>query len=139
VVDPNIPRFNQSLVAVFSALAFVTGWWQIVPVLAIILAAGSMFGIRAMPFGQIYLRVVRPLLRIGPPRELEPAAPPRFAQTLGAIVLAAAGVTFAAGLATAGWVLRLLVCALALLAAVTRLCVGCEIYVAIARIRGRAA
>jgi hypothetical protein len=136
VVDPNIPRFNQSLVAAVSALAFIAGRWEVVPVLAVVLAAGSLFGIRAMLFGQIYLRAVRPALRIGPPRELEWAAPPRFAQTMGAVVLAAATVAFVAGLAAVGWALTLVVCALSLLGAVTKLCVGCEIYMAIARVRG---
>lgn len=139
MVDPNIPRFNQSLVAVVSALAFVTGGWYVVPLLAVVMAAGSLLGIRAMLFGQIYLRVVRPVLRIGPARELEPAAPPRFAQTMGAGVLAVATVAFVAGASAVGWALTLVVCALALLGAVTKLCVGCEIYMAIARLRGRTA
>jgi tellurite resistance protein len=55
---------------------------------------------------------------------------------MGAVVLTAAAAAHAAGFATAGWTLGLLVAALALLAAVTGFCTGCEIYRLIARVRG---
>ena len=51
--------------------------------------------------------------------------------------LAAATVAFLAGASVLGWVLTLIVAALAALAAVTGLCVGCEMYVLISRLRGR--
>ena len=44
---------------------------------------------------------------------------------------------FLAGASVLGWVLTLIVAALAALAAVTGLCVGCEMYVLISRLRGR--
>jgi hypothetical protein len=67
---------------------------------------------------------------VGPPRELEEAAPPRFANTVGFVVLSAAALAwYAFGLAWVAWGLALLVSALALLAAVAGLCVGCELYV----------
>ncbi|HUZ84737.1 MAG TPA: DUF4395 domain-containing protein [Gaiellales bacterium] len=139
MVDPNLPRFNQSAVALLTVVAFVTGWWQLVPALAAVLAAGSQFGPRTMLFGRIYVHLVAPLLPRRGPVQLEPAAPPQFAQTMGAAALAAASVAFALGLASAGWALTALVSALALLAAATRWCVGCELFVLIARTRGRAA
>jgi hypothetical protein len=64
-----------------------------------------------------------------PPAELEEAAPPRFANTLGFLFLAAASVLLLAGVPPVAWGLALLVSGLALLAAVTGLCVGCELYV----------
>ena len=139
MVDPNIPRFSQGMVVLVTAPSFLVDVWYPIPLLAVVLAAGSLWGIRAMLFGQVYLSAVRPLLGIGPPSQLEPAAPPRFAQTLGAIFLAAASVAFLAGAGTLGWALVLIVTALALLAVTTGLCVGCEIYLLIARTRGRTA
>ena len=50
--------------------------------------------------------------------------------------LAAASVAFALGAAVVGWVLALVVAALAGLAALSGLCVGCEIYVLWVRLRG---
>jgi hypothetical protein len=55
---------------------------------------------------------------------------------LGAAVLTAASVLLALGFEWAGWALGLLVAALALLAATTGLCVGCEAYRLSARLRG---
>ena len=139
MVDPNVPRFNQSMIALLTAVAFVTGWWGIVPALAVVLAAGSLLGLRAMLFGQVYVRLVRPRLGGRPPRPPEPAAPPRFAQTRGASLLALATACFLAGWFPAGWVLTVLVCIPALLGATTGFCLGCEIYVLAARLRGRTA
>jgi hypothetical protein len=58
----------------------------------------------------------------------EPADPPRFAQLLGIVFLLGATVLFVVGLGTAGWIVTLMVTALATLAAATRICVGCIIY-----------
>src|ERR671910_510417 len=61
---------------------------------------------------------------------------PRFTNMVGVAVLGAASVLHLFGFATAGWLLGLLVAALALLAATTGLCVGCELYRLGARLRG---
>ena len=55
---------------------------------------------------------------------------------MGAVVLGAATLAYAVGVPLAGAVLGLLVAGLALLAAVTGLCTGCEIYRLGARLRG---
>lgn len=51
-------------------------------------------------------------------------------------VLGAGASAHTAGLETLGWALGLLVAGLALLAAVTGLCVGCQLYRIVARLRG---
>jgi hypothetical protein len=81
---------------------------------------------------------------IGPPRELEEAGPPRFSNTLGFVFLTAASLAFYLPdepIETVAWGLGLVVSALALLAATTGLCVGCELYVFARRLatRGRIA
>ena len=80
-----------------------------------------------------YFELVQPRLGEG---ELEDARAPRFANMIGLVVLTAATIASAAGLQTLGWALALLVSALALLAAVTGFCTGCEIYRLGARLRG---
>jgi hypothetical protein len=55
---------------------------------------------------------------------------------VGVAVLGAASLLHVLGFATAGWAFGLLVAALALLAATTGLCVGCELYRLGARLRG---
>jgi hypothetical protein len=105
----------------------------VILVVAAILAAASLLGSRANLYAWLW-RGARRALPIGPPRELEEAGPPRFANTLGFVFLTIASVAaFAFDPSLAGgwvaWGLALVVSGLALLAAVTGLCVGCELYV----------
>ena len=128
MVDVNVPRFNQALVTVLTALAFLLDAPWLVAITAAILAVSYVGGAGLAVFPQLYVRALRPRLDPDGPSELEPAAPPRFAQLLGALFLTAASVAFSVGLTAAGWGLTLVVTALAALAATTRICVGCLPY-----------
>lgn len=125
-VDVNVPRFNQACVAVLTGLAFVVQWWPIVAFVALVLAVTRFAGPGHGLFTQIYLRFVEP--RLDGTVETEPSGPPRFAQLLGVVFLAAATGAFLLGASTVGWILTIAVTALAALAAMTRICVGCVIY-----------
>ncbi|MDH3247954.1 MAG: DUF4395 domain-containing protein [Acidimicrobiia bacterium] len=127
-VDVNVPRFNQAAVALLTALGFVFGKpWLVVATFAI-LAVSWTAGPTVAPFTQLYVRFIRPRLHPGGPTEFEPAAPPRFAQLIGAVILGVASFALVAGWETIGWALTLVVNALATLAATTRICVGCILY-----------
>lgn len=127
-VDVNVPRFNQGLVAVLTGLAFVLDAPALVVVTFAVLAVSWAWGPRLAPFTRLYVGVIRPRIQPEGPREVEPAAPPRFAQLVGAVFLGGASLAFALGAPVAGWILTLVVTALAALAATTRICVGCIIY-----------
>jgi Domain of unknown function (DUF4395) len=72
-----------------------------------------------------YFELVQPRAGEGP---LEDARPPRFANLVGAAFLALATTAYAAGLGAVGAALGGIVAALALLAATTGFCTGCEAY-----------
>jgi hypothetical protein len=133
-IDPRGPRFNQAVLTVALLGAFLLDARVIVPVFAVVLLLGAAFGPRYGPFLRLYAEVIKP--RLSPPADLEDPRPPRFAAAVGVVFLTAATVAFAAGAAAVGWTLALIVAALAGLAAVTGICVGCEIYVLLARRRG---
>jgi len=133
-IDPRGPRFNQTVLAVALLLGFVFDARAVVPAFAVVLLLGAAFGPRYGPFLRLYGDLVRPRLR--PPAELEDPRPPRFAAAVGVAFLAAGSACFGAGAAAAGWALALVVAALAGLAASTGICVGCEVYLWIARRRG---
>ena len=133
VIDARAPRTNQAIVGALSLLAFVTGWWPIFGLLAAQLAIGLTFGRRYCLPCLLYFDVIQPRLGEGP---IEDSRPPRFANMVGVVFLGAATVAHAVGFAAVGSALGLNVAALALLAASTGLCVGCEIYRLGARIRG---
>jgi len=133
VIDARAPRTNQAIVGTLSLLAFLTGWWPILGLLAAQLAIGLTFGRRWCLPCLFYFEVLQPRIGEGP---IEDSRPPRFANMVGVVFLGSATLAHAAGLTLVGWALGLIVAALALLAAITGLCVGCEIYRLGARIRG---
>ena len=125
VIDSRAPRFNQATIGVLAALAVATGWWWLLGLLGLQLLVGLTFGRRFCLPCLAYFELVQPRFGEG---TLEDARPPRFANLVGAVFLAAATVAYAVGLTTLGAVLGAIVAALALLAAATGFCTGCEAY-----------
>lgn len=133
VIDARAPRFNQAVVGLGSLVAALTGFWPIVAVLALQLGIGLRFGRRYCLPCLVYFELVQARLGEGP---IEDSRPPRFANQIGVTVLTASSLGYVIGLTLLGTALAGLVAALALLAASTGLCVGCELYRIGARIRG---
>jgi hypothetical protein len=125
VIDSRAPRFNQVVVGVLSAVAVLAGLWWLLGLLALQLAVGLTLGRRYCLPCLAYFELVQPVLGEGP---LEDARPPRFANMVGAAFLAVATVSYLSGAEVLGAVLGGLVAALALLAATTGFCAGCEAY-----------
>lgn len=132
-IDPRGPRFAALITTVVLAVVLVTGSGWLLAAQGLVFAVGAVFGLRFSPYGVLYRRLIRP--RLGPPAELEPEAPPRFAQAVG-LVFAVIGVAgYAAGLAWLGMAATAAALAAAFLNAAFALCLGCEMYVLIRRIR----
>jgi cytosine/uracil/thiamine/allantoin permease len=132
-IDPRGPRFNQAVLAIALLGGFLVDFRPVVPIFALVLLTGAALGPRYGPFLALYAKVIRP--RLSPPRELEDPRPPRFAASVGVAFLTAATLAFATGAPGLGWGLALVVASLAALSAVTGICVGCEIYLLLARRR----
>lgn len=133
VIDSRAPRFNQATIGVLGAVALSTGWWWLFGLLGLQLALGLTLGRRWCLPCVLYFRVVQPRFGEG---EVEDSRPPRFANVIGAVLLTATFLAYLVGLRPLGTALGALVSSLALLAAVTGLCVGCELYRVLARLRG---
>jgi hypothetical protein len=133
-IDPRGPRLNQAVLTVALLIGFLTDARLVVPLFALVLFLGAAFGPKYGPVLRLYADVIRP--RLTPPAELEDPRPPRFAAAIGVAFLAAATAAFAAGAPGIAWTLALVVAVLAGLAAVTGICVGCEVYLLLARRRG---
>lgn len=133
VIDARAPRFNQATVGIVSAIAVVTGAWWLLALLAAQLTVGLRFGRKYCLPCVFYFEVVQPRVGEG---SIEDSRPPRFANIVGAVFLTSATLAYAAGFVGIGEVLGGIVAALALLAASTGLCVGCEMYKIAARMRG---
>jgi hypothetical protein len=133
VIDARAPRFTQAFIGILALTAFLTGWWQLLGLLAAQLAVGLTLGRRWCLPCLVYFEMVQPRFGEGP---IEDARPPRFANVIGFVVLGTAAVAHLAGFHLLGWALGLLVAGLALLSAATGFCVGCETYKLLARFRG---
>lgn len=154
-IDPRGPRFGAAITAtlllVTIALALLTGSAGNPVALAaedplarltepgallllfifLLFVWGAAAGITRHPYGRVFAAVIRP--RIAPPAELEPAAPPTFAQGVGTVVVGVGlllhvlGVPFALPIAAAAAFLA------AFLNAAFGFCLGCELYVLLRR------
>jgi len=139
-IDPRGPRFGAALTAV---LLLVTVFLSLVGasaaslllllVIAALFAWGAFAGAGRHPYGVLFRKFVRP--RLTPPRELEKAAPPTFAQAVGlavtlvGVVLGLLGAPQAVGIAAG------VAFVAAFLNAVFDYCLGCQIYLLLMRAR----
>jgi hypothetical protein len=132
-IDPRGPRTAALITTVVLAAVLITGSGWLLAVQALVFAAGAVFGLRYSPYGVLYRTLIRP--RLGPPRELEPDAPLRFAQAVGLVFTVAGVAGYAAGLTLLGVVATAAALVAAFLNGAFGFCLGCEMYLLIRRIR----
>ncbi|HEY1842943.1 MAG TPA: DUF4395 domain-containing protein [Mycobacterium sp.] len=138
-VDIRGPRFTAWVTTVvLVATLLVSGISTaaaatILGVQAVIFAIGAVAGPRRHPYGLVFAKVVAP--RLAPVREREPVAPLKFAQLVGFVfaVLAVAG--FASGATLLGVVATAAALVAAFLNAAFGICLGCQLYPLVARLR----
>jgi hypothetical protein len=125
VIDSRAPRFNQIVVGTLALVAVVAGWPWLLALLGLQLIVGLTFGRRYCIPCLAYFELVQ---RVAGEGELEDARPPRFANMVGATFLSAAFLAYVLDFEMVGAALGIVVAALALLAATTGFCAGCEAY-----------
>jgi hypothetical protein len=130
-VDVRGPRFGAWVTTLVLALALVTGGGWLVAVQAAVFAVGAFAGLRYAPYGVLFRTLVAP--RLGPVREREPEAPPRFAQLVGLLFAAVGAAGYLFGVPVLGAHATGLALVAALLNAATGFCLGCELYLTVRR------
>jgi Domain of unknown function (DUF4395) len=130
-VDVRGPRFAAGVTAVVLAVALVTGSGWLVAVQAVVFAVGAFAGLRHAPYGVLFRVLVAP--RLGPVREREPEAPPRFAQLVGLIFALVGAAGYLLGAPLLGAVATGFALVAALLNAATGFCLGCELFLIVRR------
>ena len=130
-VDVRGPRAAAWVTSAVLAVVLLTGYGWLAAAQAVVFAVGAFAGLRYAPYGALFRVLVAP--RLGPVREREPEAPPRFAQLVGFsfAVVGTLGYLLSAplvGAIAAGFAL-----VAALLNAATGFCLGCEMYLLIRR------
>jgi Domain of unknown function (DUF4395) len=130
-IDPRGPRFGALVTMVVFAAVLLTGNVWLLTAQAVVFALGALLGLRYSPYGMIYRWLIRP--RLGPPKELEAEAPPRFAQAVGLVISLIGIAGYAAGVQPLGMAAAAAGLLAAVLNGVFGLCLGCEMYLAIRR------
>jgi hypothetical protein len=132
-IDPRGARFGAIVSTIVLALVLVTGSGWLLAAQTLVFATGAALGLRRAPYGMIFRRLVRP--RLGPPAELEAESPPRFAQGVGAVFGVIGVIGYGTGVTVLGMAATAAALAAAFLNAAFGLCLGCEMYLVIQRIR----
>jgi hypothetical protein len=126
MIDVRGPRFGAWVTSAVLAVALLTASGVLVAVQAAVFAIGAFAGLRYAPYGVVFRLLVAP--RLGPVREREAEAPPRFAQLVGLIFAAVGAAGYLLGAPVLGAVATGLALVAALLNAATGFCLGCELY-----------
>ncbi|MBU2075934.1 MAG: DUF4395 domain-containing protein [Actinobacteria bacterium] len=133
-IDPRGPQFAASLTAVVLVAVVLlppTAALALTAVQAALFALGAARGVQRTPHAWLFKTFVRP--RLGAPTELEAPEPPRFAQAVGLGFTVVALIGYAAGAVVLAQTAIGFALVAALLNAVFRFCLGCEMYLLIKR------
>ncbi|MBW0015669.1 DUF4395 domain-containing protein [Mycobacterium sp.] len=138
-VDVRGPRFAAWVTTVVLVLALLVSAVSppaaalVLGVQGVIFAIGAVGGPRRHPYGRVFASVVAP--RLGPVKEREPDAPLKFAQLVGLIFAVAGAAAFASGAVLLGVVATAAALVAAFLNAAFGICLGCQLYPLVARLR----
>lgn len=130
-IDVRGPRFAAWITAAVLAVGLLTASGWLVAAQAVVFAVGAFAGLRYAPYGVLFRVLVAP--RLGPVREREPEAPPRFAQLVGLVFATVGALGYLLGAPLAGALATGLALVAALLNAATGFCLGCEFYLLVRR------
>jgi len=135
MIDPRGPRFGAWVTTAVLSAVLVTGSGWLLAGQAAVFAAGALAGLRFAPYGLLYRYLIRP--RLGPPAELEDEAPPRFAQGVGLAFALVGTAGYALGVPAVAVLATAAALAAAFLNAAWGVCLGCEMYLILLRLRSR--
>jgi hypothetical protein len=102
---------------------------------AVVFAIGAAGGPRKHPYGLVFAKLVAP--RLAPATEKEPVPPLKFAQLVGFVFAVVGTVGFAAGWSALGLIATGFALVAAFLNAAFAICLGCQLYPLVARLRRR--
>ena len=142
-VDVRGPRFTAWVTTGVLTIALIVSAFS--PVLTavilglqgVVFAIGAAGGPRRHPYGLLYANLIAP--RLGPVTEREPVPPLKFAQLVGLVFAAVGVIGFATGVTTVGLFATAFALVAAFLNAAFAICLGCQLYPLVARLRSNPA
>jgi hypothetical protein len=138
-VDVRGPRFSAWITTTVLVITLIVSAFS-QPAAAVILGAQSIVfavtalrGPRNSPYGLLFAKFVAP--RLGPVTEREPVAPLKFAQLVGLIFAVLGVIGFAAAIPLLGPIATAFALFASFLNAAFGICLGCQLYPFVARLR----
>ena len=131
LIDARGPRFGAVITTLVLTAFLATEVSVLLHLQLLVFALGAFFGLKYSPYGFIYSKLVKPRLRGDVPTE--DVRPPQFAQLVGFLFAITATILYDLGLETAGLIVVGFALAAAFLNAAFNFCLGCEVYLLIAR------
>jgi hypothetical protein len=137
-IDPRGPRVSAGITGIVVLVVVALGLVGLTTAATILLAAqavvflvAAIVGAARHPYGFVFKRLIRP--RLAAPTELEDPAPPTFSQGVGFVVVVLGIVLQLVGVPYAVVVAAAAAFVVAFLNSVFGYCVGCQIYLLLAR------
>ena len=139
-IDPRGPRVVGGITAVvllvviaLALLGVTTAALIVISLQAVVFAIAAALGVQRHPYGYLYKAFVRP--RLKPPVELEDPRPPTFSQGVGFVVLIVGIILHLVGVPLALPIAAAAAFVAAFLNAVFAYCIGCQLYLLLARLK----
>ena len=131
LIDARGPRFGAVITTLVLTAFLATEVTVLLHLQLLVFALGAFFGLKYSPYGFIYSKLIKSRLRGDIPAE--DVRPPQFAQLVGFLFAITATILYDLGLETAGLIVVGFALAAAFLNAAFNFCLGCEVYLLIAR------
>jgi hypothetical protein len=138
-IDPRGPRVTAGITGIVVLVVVALGLVGLTTAATVLLAAqavvfliAAIVGAARHPYGVVFKRLICP--RLAAPTELEDPAPPTFSQGVGFVVVALGVVLQLLGVPYAVVVAAAAAFIVAFLNSVFGYCVGCQIYLLLARV-----
>ena len=138
-VDVRGPRFAAWVTTAVLVITLIVSSFSLVAaavilgVQAVVFAIGALGGPRKHPYGLIFAKLVAP--RLAPVTEREPVPPLKFAQLVGFVFAVVGVVGFATGVSALGLAATGFALVAAFLNAAFAICLGCQLYPLVTRLR----
>lgn len=137
LIDPRAPRFGAAITSAIALTGFADSYTSfsnvsvIASIVLLVLFSWSVFLPSSHPY-KLLFGLIRP--RIGEPKELEDARPPRFAQQVGLFFAICAGIGLLLNSQMLVSVALAFIFLAAFLNAFFNFCLGCQMYLLLKRL-----
>jgi hypothetical protein len=132
-LDARGPRFGAAITTLLLALLLITESWILLAYIFTAFAIGAFLGPNATPYAVIFSKLIKPRLNSQAP--IEDVRPPHFAQVVGFVFVVIAATAYLLDISALFTIAVGGALAAAFLNAAFNYCLGCELYLLLARFR----